>query len=519
MGIDDEEGGNGSVIFEVFADGVQVYNSVRLTGSSATQKIDLDMTGVRRLTLGVDDDDDGTTDDHADWANALVVTTNTPQMPETPIGLVASPGDANVLTWNTTLGGITYNVKRSANSGGPYTTLTNTPITTFADSNVVVGTTYYYVVSAVSSIGEGSNSVEVSATSCNVPLPPANVVTTPTNSAVILNWSPSAGATSYTLSRFTASTPPAVLTAGISGTIFGDSNAAPGQIYFYLVAAVNACNQGAPAPYVAGQVLIPVIPPTPPVYWTNTITSSAQNWNVNANWTNSAVYPNGAGSNAVINANITAPQTINLNVPITIGTLTVGDPNGSAAYNITGNGGSLTFNNGAGGTSVTQLVTSAGDTIAAPITAITNLTVANNSANPLTFTGNVSGSGLTVSGGSLVVGDGTINGALAFSGIVNQGTLIFNRGDTNTVSAVISGNGGLTQNGQGMVVLSGANSFLGPVTVAKGILKVGASGALGATNGGVFVQSGATLDVNGISLGNEAVTASGPACERNRRCL
>ena len=232
VGIDDEEGGNGSVIFEVFADGVQVYNSGRLTGSSATQKIDLDMTGVRRLTLGVDDDDDGTTDDHADWANALVVTTNTPQMPETPIGLVASPGDANVLTWNTTLGGITYNVKRSANSGGPYTTLTNTPITTFADSNVVVGTTCFYVVSAVSSIGEGSNSVEVSATSCNVPLPPANVATTPTNSAVIVSWSASAGATSYTVSRFTASTPPVVLATGIGGTTFRGQQCSAGPDLF-----------------------------------------------------------------------------------------------------------------------------------------------------------------------------------------------------------------------------------------------------------------------------------------------
>ena len=211
----------------------------------------------------------------------------------------------------------------------------------------------------------------------------------------------------------------------------------------------------------------------------------------------------------MINANITALQTINLNVPITIGTLTVGDPNGSAAYKIAANGGSLTLNNGASGTTVTQLVTSAGDTIAAPITVVTNLTVANNSPNPLTFAGSVSGTGLTLSGGSLVVGDGTINGALAFSSIVDQGTLLFNRSDTNTVSAAISGNGGITQNGQGMLVLSGGNSFKGPVTVAQGILKVGVSGALGATNGGATVMSGATLDVNGISVGNEVVTASG----------
>jgi autotransporter-associated beta strand protein len=221
------------------------------------------------------------------------------------------------------------------------------------------------------------------------------------------------------------------------------------------------------------------------------------------------VFPNGAGSNVVINANIGAPQVINLNVPITIGALSIGDANGSSAYTISANSGSLTLNNGAAGTTVTQLVTSAGDTIAAPITVLTNLTVANNSVNPLTLAGNVTGSSLTLNNGTIIVGDGTTNGSLAFNSIANQGTLIFQRSDTNAVGASISGSGGLTQNGTGVLTLSAGNSFLGPVTVAQGTLKVGASGALGATNSGTTVQSGATLDVNGISLGGESVTAFG----------
>jgi alpha-galactosidase len=509
IGIDDEMGSNGSVIFEVFADGTLIYTSSPLTGSSATQTLDLDVTGVRRLTLGVDDDNNGNTDDHADWANALVITTNTPQVPESPTGVIVSPGNPIVLNWNTALAGITYNVKRATTSGGPYSTIANVPITTFTDSNVVTGTPYYYVISAVSSIGEGSNSVEASATSCDIPLPPANVTTTSSNAAVILNWNASAGATSYTISRFTSMTPPATVVSGVTGTTYTDTNASPGQIYFYLVSAANACNQSAPAPFVAGQPLLQIITPTPPVYWTNTVTSAPQNWNVNANWTNSTVFPNGAGTNAVINANIGAPQTINLSVPITIGTLTIGDANGSSAYMLAANGGSLTLNNGTSGTTVTQLVSSAGDTIAAPIAVLTNLTVVNNSVNPLTFAGDVSGVGLTLNNGTLVVGDATTNGSLTFGSIANQGTLVFRRSDTNTVGAAISGSGGLTQNGTGMLTLGSGNSFLGSVNVSQGILKVGSSGALGATNGGVFVQSGATLDVNGISLGNESVTVSG----------
>lgn len=506
VGVDDEVGSSGSVMFEVYADGVQVYNSGPLTGSSPSKVVDLDMTGVRRLMLGVDDDNDGNGSDHGDWANAMVITTNTTQVPETPTGLTASSGNAVVLNWNNTLAAITYNLKRATTSGGPYTNIANVPITTFTDSNVVVGATYYYVVSAVSSIGEGLNSVEAAAAACNVPPPPANVATASSNSAVAITWSPSPGATSYSISRFTSDTPPGIIATGVSGTNYLDTNALVGPIYFYLVSAANACNQSAPAPFVAGQVLVVS---TPPVYWTNTITASPQNWNVNANWTNTAVFPNGPGSNVIINANITAPQTIYLNVPITIGSLSIGDANGSAAFTIQANGGSLALNNGPTGATITQLATSKGDTIAAPVAVFTNLMVSNNSANPLTFAGNVSGSGLTFGGGTLQVGDGTINGSLAFNTIANQGALVFRRSDTNTVGAAISGSGSLTQSGSGMLVLSGGNSFTGPVTITRGTLKVGSGSALGATNAGTTVQSGATLDVSGNSLGGELITASG----------
>lgn len=595
VGIDDEEGSNGSVIFEVYADGVEIYTSPPLTGSSSTQTINLDVTGVRRLTLGVDDDNDGTTDDHADWANAFVIVTNTPQVPETPTGLVAAPGSPIVLSWNPTLAGLTYNVKRATSSGGPYTTIANVPITTFTDSNVVIGTPYYYVVSAVSSIGEGSNSVEVSATSCNAPAAPTDVATTPGISQIVVTWDASPGATSYSVYRFTGNTPPVLIASNLSTTSFTDAPLAGNSTNYYFVTAANACNQSgyslfAPGVTPPGPPGVPMglsatpgnsvvdlswneavnamgynvmrsttnggpytvlandissttylddtvtngityyyvvsalnsggesqnsaqvsVTPAPPVtaYWTNTASASAQNWTVNANWTNASAFPNAIGELAVINGDLSAPQTINLNQAITIGAIDIGDANATASYTIAANGGSLTFNNGIGGSTITQLVTSAGDTIAAPITAVTNLTVANNSISPLTITGSVSGTGLTLSDGTLVVGDGTVNGALTFSSIANQGALILQRSDTNTLAASISGSGSLTQNGSGTLILSGANSFLGPVTVAQGTLKVGSSSGLGATNGGATVQSGATLDVNGTSLGNELVTASG----------
>jgi hypothetical protein len=70
IGVDDEAGANGSVIFSVFVDGEKVYDSGVMTGSSATKQVSLDVTGKQDLRLYVSDASNGNTFDHADWANA-----------------------------------------------------------------------------------------------------------------------------------------------------------------------------------------------------------------------------------------------------------------------------------------------------------------------------------------------------------------------------------------------------------------------------------------------------------------
>ena len=270
IGVDDQEGANGSIIFQVFADGTKIYDSGIMTGGMAKKTLNLDVTGVRRLTLGVSDTvnissgrSTVSTANYADWANALVIATNAPQMPETPTGLTASPGNAITLDWNPTLAALTYNVKRATVHGGPYTIITNVPIAAFTDSNVVSGTTYDYVVSAVSSLGEGSNSVEASAAPCNVPLPPANVMATGGVSQITVSWSASAGATSYNVYRFTVTTPPGLIGSGITTTNFTDTPLSTGVTNYYLITAANACNQSGWSAFAAG-ITVPAAPPAAP---------------------------------------------------------------------------------------------------------------------------------------------------------------------------------------------------------------------------------------------------------------
>jgi hypothetical protein len=71
VGVDDEVGDNGSVVFQVFADGVQKYDSGAMTGAMAGKNMSVDITGARELSLQVGDG--GWTDyDHADWANLQI---------------------------------------------------------------------------------------------------------------------------------------------------------------------------------------------------------------------------------------------------------------------------------------------------------------------------------------------------------------------------------------------------------------------------------------------------------------
>jgi hypothetical protein len=257
-----------------------------MTGGSAAKTVDLDMTGVRRLTLGVTDTGNDLSSnrnayDHSDWANALVIVTNsTPRPPPAPAGLAASSGNAVTLTWNTTLAALGYNVKRSTQSGGPYTNIAGLARTVFADTNVALGTTYYYVVSATNLFGEGSSSTQVAVVPCALPNVPANLSTSVSNSQMTLRWSPVAGALSYTIARFTSSTSPATIATGLTTTNFTDTPIAPGTTNYYLVAAVNACNQGAYSAFVPA-----VVPPLNigPLNWNGgSLTGSF--WTDSNNW-------------------------------------------------------------------------------------------------------------------------------------------------------------------------------------------------------------------------------------------
>jgi len=73
VGVDDEVGQRGSVVFKVVGDGKTLWESGVLRGGDAAKEVSVDLHGVNKLTLLVGDANDDITYDHADWADAKIV--------------------------------------------------------------------------------------------------------------------------------------------------------------------------------------------------------------------------------------------------------------------------------------------------------------------------------------------------------------------------------------------------------------------------------------------------------------
>ena len=110
--------------------------------------------------------------------------------------------------------------------------------------------------------------------------------------------------------------------------------------------------------------------------------------------------------------------------------------------------------------------------------------------------GNDFSGSITVSGGTLQVGNGGTGGSLGAGNLTNNAALVFNRTGSLTVANFISGTGTLAKNGTGTLTVSGANTYTGDTVINGGTLALSGSGAIvGSTN--IAIASGAVLDASG----------------------
>ena len=100
------------------------------------------------------------------------------------------------------------------------------------------------------------------------------------------------------------------------------------------------------------------------------------------------------------------------------------------------------------------------------------------------------------------VGNGGAVGSISnITGVVDSGTLVFNNSGTVGYAGVISGIGGVVQNGLGTLILTANETYSGNTTVSNGTLQLPASGSIPST-AAIVVNAGATFDAsaNGLTL-------------------
>jgi len=132
--------------------------------------------------------------------------------------------------------------KRSLVNGGPYTAIGVSP-TTFLDTNVLIGTTYYYVVSAMNESGESPNSTQFSfSLNAIPPSAPTNVFAAHYDGLLVVISACARDSDHIHHYRFKRSFTPGgpYNTVWLStDCVFQDSQVSFGRTYYYVVSAVN----------------------------------------------------------------------------------------------------------------------------------------------------------------------------------------------------------------------------------------------------------------------------------------
>jgi len=453
--------------------------------------------------------------------NSTSIAVTTPPAPPTPV--TAVPGNAQIFVdWGDSAGATNYVLQRSTTSGGSYTTVVSTNISSYLDTGLVNGTTYYYVVYAVGPNGQSLLSTQTSATPSATPQMIKSDTTTMDTAADWSGVAPAIGEVGL-FNNIISSANEAALTLGgdiaVGGLVF--TNNLNGNV---TVATGNTLTLGGSG--------IDMSKANHSVTFNNPITLAAtQVWNITngqsltisgvfSSASNTVIQTGGgtlylgtgtsdAGANIQVNSGIVqANVSSGIMILLNGGTFNVnvadGNPmniiSGSTEQNVGGNrtwSGNLTgsgpltviassthtWNGNNSGYSGTITLQGGGALRLSSITAVSATTA-------YTFNGgtmNANASGL-FSLGSLS-GSGTINTASGEN--FSIGVL----GANTAFSGIIAGAGFIQKDGGGNLALIGANTYSGGTTINSGILQIGGGGAAGIPGTG-NITNNATLAFN-----------------------
>ena len=172
---------------------------------------------------------------------------------DAPQNLVGTAGSrAAVLNWDAVESGtekVTYNVYRGTASGSinSKTKIASAlSATTYTDTTLTAGATFYYQVTAQDLQGESDASNEINVSLGTLPAP-ANLTATTVAGQVDLVWDAVSGATGYNVYRGTTQTGTITgkskIATGVSTTSYSDLTVTRGVAYFYQVTAIDSSSE------------------------------------------------------------------------------------------------------------------------------------------------------------------------------------------------------------------------------------------------------------------------------------
>jgi rhamnogalacturonan endolyase len=455
-------------------------------------------------------------------SNSSSIAVTTPPAPPAP--LIAFPGNTQIFVdWGDSVGATNYMLQRSITSGGPYTTIVSTTNSSYLDTGLVNGTTYYYVVYAVGPNGTSPLSTQTSATPSATPQMIKSDTTTMDTASDWSGVAPAIGEVGL-FNNIISSVNEAALTLGgditVGGLVF--TNTLNGNV---TVATGNTLTLGGSG--------VDMSRANHSVTFNNPITLAAtQVWNITNGQSLTISGAFTGASNTIIQTGGgtlylgTGTSDAGANIQVNSG---IAQANVSSGIMISLNGG--TFNNN-------------GSYVNNPINVMSGGTEQNIGGNR-TWTGNLTGSGpltviassthtwsgnnsgytgvITLQGGGALrlstltavsaittytFNGGTMNanasglfslGSLSGSGTINTASgenfSIGMLGANTAFSGIIAGAGFIQKDGGGNLALSGANTYSGGTTINSGVLQIGGGGTTG-TPGTGNITDNSTLAFN-----------------------
>jgi rhamnogalacturonan endolyase len=457
-------------------------------------------------------------------------------VPPSPASLGATAGNAQILlSWAASPSATSYTLKRGLSSGGETTLVTGITGTSYTDTNLNNGTTYYYIVTATGPGGTSGNSPEASATPGIVVIPglvwtgstSSTWDTTTTNwlngftptayadgdnvlfnnsaasASVVVNSAVSPGSVtfsnssiSYTLSGGSGiaggaslvKTGSGSLTINNTNTYSGGTTISNGSIVIGNIGANSSGLGSGVVTFMSGMLQFNGYGGSSGTSWggfTNT-------FNVPAGQTGILLLPPRWGYSSPFTSALTGGGTLNVTVEY-------------VRDYFSGNWSAFT------GQINVSSIPDGGDA-----TGDFRINNANGYANAAIYLNtnvnlyNVNASGQTTDigelGGNIGAYIGSGNGAST-----NPTWRIGAKNTTNTYAGVIADSGvsSLIKVGTGTLILTGTNTYSGGTTINAGALQVNNLGGSGTGSGAVTVASSGTLGGAGIISGAVTVNSGG----------